>query len=121
MKRATDEVQEDVARLTAQLNSLRKDTDEFKVVKHSSVLIDERNFFVLQKVKRKIRDKYLGIQEVGKFLLAAVNLLFFFFLQDKDYQKRKERFLLLHYKLAHVKKMVMEYDSLHGLQDQTLS
>ena len=49
MKRATDEVQEDVARLTAQLNSLRKDTDEFKVVKHSSVLVDERNFLSCRK------------------------------------------------------------------------
>ena len=77
MKRATDEVQEDVARLTAQLNSLRKDTDEFKVVKHSSVLIDERNFFVLQKVKRKIRDKYHGIQEVGNFFASCRESVFF--------------------------------------------
>ena len=77
MKRATDEVQEDVARLTAQLNSLRKDTDEFKVVEYISVLVDERNFFVLQKVKRKIRDKYLRIQGVGKSIATCRESAFF--------------------------------------------
>ena len=54
MKRATDEVQDEVMALTKQLNSLRKDTEEFKVyLAHTHHTSDSSNCFSILASKKK--------------------------------------------------------------------
>ena len=122
--------------LTKQLNSLRKDTEEFKVClahththththarMHAHTQVIQAIVFLFQQVKRKIRDKYLQIQEVIYIKIPTFVRIVILQVtpQDKEYQTKKKRFLLLHYKLAHVKKMVVEYDLLHEHSNDSLS